>query len=267
MERLFYMPTREATPAPTWLEPRAETMTFSSADGTELRGWFIPARCVDPHSAGTVLHLHGNAGSMVSHLGFVEHLPAAGFNVMLMDYRGYGESAGSAWSRGPLVEDALAGFAALRARADVDPSRIALYGVSLGGAIAIAVAERDLAQGGEIQAIVLESPFACWRDVAANALGGDPPALWARALASLLVKGERAGAPRPLDAIARIDRPILILHGDADSIVPVSHGRRLAASAPDAQLVEFAGGEHNSLQETHPEARRRMVEFLEVRLR
>ncbi len=262
MERLFYMPSRAKTPAPLWLEPRAEAIWFTSADGTGLRGWFIPAAGADPRTAPSIVHVHGNAGSLNDHLAFVDFLPAAGVNVLSFDYRGYGESEGSAWSRAPLVEDTLAALAALRGRADIDPSRIALYGVSLGGAIAIVAAARDAATGGALGALLLESPFACWRDVAANALGGDPAWAPVRGIASWLIPAERDGVPRPVDAIAQLGIPILIIHGDADTIVPVSHGRRLAEAAPAATLLELRGAQHNSLQATHPQARRAMVEFL-----
>ena len=72
---------------------------------------------------------------------------------------------------------------------------------------------------------------------------------------------------RPDEAIARIRRPILILHGTADSIIPVSHGRRLAeASGGHAELIELAGGDHNSLRFTHPEADEMMIDFFHQHL-
>ena len=262
MERLFYHPTAERTPAPTWLHPRAEAFWFHSEDATRLRAWFVPAHVADPRQAPTSLQLHGNAGSMVSHVAVVEHLPAAGFNVMLFDYRGYGESEGTPTSRAPLVADARAALTALRARSDVDPDRVALVGQSLGGAIAAVVMADDLGRGGECRAAVLESPFASWREVAASAVGGDPPPAWARLAARWLIPDATPGVPRPVDAVAAVPRPVLILHGDADSIVPVSHGRRMADAAPLGELEILDGGEHNTLQQTHPEARRRMVEFL-----
>lgn len=267
MERLFYLPTREPTPAPTWLSPRAEAVWFESRDGTRLRGWFVPALDRPSRDAATVFHVHGNAGSIMGHVGFVEHLPAAGFNVFLFDYRGYGESEGGAWGRAALIEDTKAALATLRARPDIDGSRIAIYGQSLGGAIAVIAMADDLAAGGDLRGAVLESPFASWRDAAATNIGGDPPGWWSRALATWLIKDnvtDADGRPiaRPIDAIARIDRPILIVHGDADSIVAVGHGRRLAAAAPLATLLIVSGGEHNSLQFAHAEVRPAMVEFL-----
>ncbi|MHC5026591.1 MAG: alpha/beta hydrolase [Planctomycetota bacterium] len=206
--------------------------------------------------APTIVHVHGNAGNIESHRWFTQHLPPAGFNVFLFDYRGYGRSEGRATKRGPLMADTRAAIDAMLARPDVE--HLGVYGQSLGGAIAINVA----ADRPEIGAIVLESPVSSWRDVAANAVGGDPPNWLGRALAWLLI----SDGDRPLDAIGRIAAPVLILHGDADSIVPVSHGRRLAQAAPGARLIELPGGEHNSLRDTHPEVDEITIAFFQEHL-
>ncbi len=247
-ERLFYVPTREATPAPLWWSADAKAIRFASADGTALVGWFVPAIGTPPEKAATIVHVHGNAGSMNSHQAFVEHWPGAGVNVFLFDYRGYGESAGRARQRDELIADTLAALATARTLPNVDPARIVLSGQSLRGAVAIIACAQDAARGGSVRGLLLEAPFASWRDVAADHVG--------RLLASSV-----GDAPRPLDTIAELRLPILILHGEADAIVPVDHGKRLAAAAPNATLVTFPGGEHNTLQESHPEVRRRMVEF------
>jgi hypothetical protein len=254
MERLFYHPVAEPTPPPPE-QPGAEMVRFASRDGTALCGWFIPARGAP---AGSVLHVHGNAGNLLGHIFFSEHLPRAGYNLLIFDYRGYGESAGRPRHRAELIGDAHAALDALLARPEVDRERVAVYGHSLGGAIAIEL----MAKRPEIRAAVLESPFASWRDVAASAVGGARPGPVARTLARLLVSDSH----RPLDAIAAIDRPILIVHGADDSIVPVTHGERLARAAPRATLAVIQGAAHNTLQETHPQVRRMMVEFLRSHL-
>ncbi len=285
MERLFYHPSPGPATPPAHLRD-VESVYFDSADGTRLHGWFIPARglataaravpplplppgegrvsegdspgrgegAIEVPSAPTILHVHGNAGNVESHVGFTEHLPAAGFNLFIFDYRGYGQSAGTPRRRGPLIADTHAALDALLTRDDLDPARLGLYGQSLGGSIALNV----MADRPELRVAVIESAFASWRLMAANAVGGDPPNPLARALAAILIKDDR----RPDEAIARVGRPILILHGTADSIIPVSHGRRLAeASGGHAELIELPGGDHNSLRSTHPEADDLMIDF------
>jgi dipeptidyl aminopeptidase/acylaminoacyl peptidase len=259
-ERLFYYPQSGPTPVPPDALA-AESVWFDSADGTRLHGWFIPAATHrdERERAPTILHVHGNAGNIESHRWFTQHLPPAGFNVFIFDYRGYGQSDGRVTRRGPLIEDTDAALDALLARRDVDSARVGLYGQSLGGAIALNV----LAERPEIRAAVLESSFASWRDIAANAVGGDPPNRLGRAIARLLI----GDADRPVDAAGRVEAPMLLLHGDADSIVPISHSRRLLQAAKRATLIELPGGEHNSLRDTHPEVDEVMIEFFERHLR
>jgi dipeptidyl aminopeptidase/acylaminoacyl peptidase len=258
MERLFFVPTAGPTPL-SKAPPGAEAVRFASLDGTELSGWFVPAAGAEDAAARrarpTVLHLHGNAGNVTDHAWFTAYLPPAGFNVFVFDYRGYGESAGAPRRREELLDDARAALDHLLARPDVDPARIGLYAQSLGGALGLVL----MAERSELRAGVFESAFASWRDVAANAVGGDPPMLPARWLAGLLIPDHA----RPLDAIVRIERPLLLLHGDADATVPASHGRRLAAAAgPSARLVLLPGGAHNTLRDTHPEVEPLVIEFL-----
>ena len=70
---------------------------------------------------------------------------------------------------------------------------------------------------------------------------------------------------RPIEAVTRIERPMLILHGDADSIIPVRHSRRLAGASPDhVRLVILPGGEHNTLRDTHPEVNQLIKEFFQA---
>lgn len=257
MERLFYYPERAATPPPSGVDGA----WFESADGTRLFGWWIPAEgwsgAATP--APTIIHVHGNAGNILSHVWFSDHLPPAGFNVFIFDYRGYGQSEGRARSRDALIADTVAAIDVVLKRPDVDPNRVGLYGHSLGGAIALnAIVERP-----RIQAAVLESPFASWREVAANAIGGDPPNVFGRLLAGILIS-DRARADA---AIRHIDRPILILHGTGDTIVPLSHARRLAEIGGErVELIILQGGEHNSLKDTHPETAAAMVEFFRRQL-
>ncbi len=263
MERLFYHPTVGPTPAPEM--PGAEVVTFKSRDGTKLYGWFIPAATSATASdrresavpGATILHVHGNAGNMNDHIWFTEFLPAAGFNLFIFDYRGYGQSEGAARRRGPLIEDTHAALDYLLARDDVDPKCIGMYGQSLGGSIGLNV----MAERPEIRCAVIESAFTSWQDIAASAVGGGQPGPFARALAWMLISDSQ----RPDDAVARISasgRPILVLHGDADSIIPVEHGRALkTAGGAKVQYIEYPGGDHNTLRDTHPEMQASVVAF------
>ena len=233
MERLFYYPVQCPTPAPAEF-PRAEGVRFSSADGTELYGWFIPARNRPIGEAATIIHVHGNAVNITDHIGFSEFLPYAGYNLFIFDYRGYGQSQGKARRRDDLIADTHAALDAILARHDIDRRRIGMYGQSLGGSIGLIVMD----QRPEIRAAVIASAFSSWRDIAADSLGRGRSGPLSKMLAAMFIKDHH----RPVDAIAHIDRPILIIHGASDRIIPISHGRRLAAAGPTAALLELAGG-------------------------
>ena len=258
MERHFYQPSPGDTIPPSHLAA-AESVWFQSADGTRLHGWLIPAADgTPPAEAPTILHVHGNAGNIELHVWFTEHLPPAGFNLFIFDYRGYGRSEGAARRRRPLIDDTHAAVDVLLARSDIDATRLGMYAQSLGGAIGLNV----MARRPQLRAAVIESAFTSWREMAASAVGGDPPGPVSRFFAGLLIRDDH----RPADAIASIDRPILLIHGSADSIIPVGHGRRLAAAGPTVEFVELDGGDHNSLRSSHPEIDGLMIEFFRKQL-
>ncbi|MEM7229281.1 MAG: alpha/beta fold hydrolase [Planctomycetota bacterium] len=254
-ERLFYHPDRAELDPPA--EHRAEVFHVE-LDGRSIEGWFLHAAGIDSRNAPTIFHVHGNAGNIDSHLGFVDHLPAYGFNVVMFDYRGYGGSDGRAWSRNGLIADTTAVLAAIRQRDDIDPDRIGMYGQSLGGAIGLNV----MAEDGGLRCAVIESAFTSWREIASNAVGGDPPAWYGRGLARVLIKDHA----RPVDAIGWIEAPILLLHGTADRVIPMSHSVRLHNAAQNAELLTGNGGRHNTLRGSHPELDDAMIAFFREHL-
>lgn len=246
-ERLFYVPSRAEFTTPAGIED----VRFPTTDGLELHGWFFPA--IDSgdepgRPAPTVLTAHGNAGNVENHFPFVDFLPRAGFNVLLFDYRGYGRSdRAKRWlRREDLTDDVDAALNYLLTRDDVDPDRLALYGASIGGALGLPVAARRDA----FEAIVLYAPFATWRGVASDHIP---------LLPRLLI---RRGA-EPIDLVRDLgDTPVLIVHGDADSIVPIRHGRALAGAAENATLRVSPGAGHNDLIWVDPDAEDAIARFL-----
>jgi uncharacterized protein len=227
----FYHPDRVLYDTPRSAGFAFEPVSFASADGTRLTGWFIPAVGVaSPRDAkATVIHFHGNAQNMSAHWTFVRWLPPAGYNVFVFDYRGYGASEGRPDPRG-LFDDSRAALDYVRSRADVDPARLVVFGQSLGGTNAIdAVASGD--RRG-VRAVVIEATFASYSAIANEKI----------ASAGSLVSDDYS-AERFVARIAPI--PILFIHGTEDPVIPYSHSERLFALAGEPKaLWTVPGGGH-----------------------
>jgi alpha-beta hydrolase superfamily lysophospholipase len=96
---MFYYPSRAVFSTPESLSLDVQEVRFTSRDGTPLHGWFCRAQ---GRARGTVIHFHGNAENLTSHVHFVKWLPARGYHLFVWDYRGYGKSGGENVPRGNL---------------------------------------------------------------------------------------------------------------------------------------------------------------------
>ncbi len=224
LQALLFLPSRGARVPAEVAGPGAQDVGIDTEDGERLHGWWVPARTA---CRGHVLLCHGNAGDVRDRIPHVRLLAAAGFDVLVFDYRGYGASSGR-----PTVEgtrrDARAARDALLARAS---SRRVLYlGESLGAAVALALAVERPPAG-----LVLQSAFTSVRDMAALHYPFVPRAVV-------------PGAYESLALVSRLRAPLLVLHGERDELVPASHGERLFAAAPEPKAIHvFPGLGHNDL--------------------
>ncbi len=212
-DRAFiYYPVRELIGTPASLGLAYRDVWFQAEDGIRLHGWLIPGA-----RPTTLLWCHGNAGNISHRLDNIREIQhRLGIGVFIFDYRGYGRSDGSPTEAG-LYRDARAAREALIRDLGVPSEQIIYFGRSLGAAVAL-----ELALAHPPSGLILESPFLSVRAMANRTLPGS----------GLLFKSRFDS----LDKIARLRTPLLILHGDADEVVPYEHGRRLweAASEPKA---------------------------------
>jgi len=166
---------------------------------------------------------------------------------LFVSYRGYGASTGSISEQG-FITDALTAYDFLLKRG-VAPEQIALVGESLGTGVAV-----QLAAQRPVGALALEAPFTAAVDVAAEVYPW-LPVRW-------LMKDQFISR----DVIGRVKVPLLILHGDADRVIPVEHGRRLFAMANEPkELVILPGAGHDAIG--NPEMRSREAEFFRERIK
>lgn len=227
--RLIYLPSAGKVPPAAELLHGGEDVTFETADGLRLKGWFVPAGA--GHSRATVLVLNGNAGNRMARVPLAAELSRAGLSVLLVDYRGYGGNPGHPSERG-LVADARAARAYLATRDDVDPARLVYFGESLGAAVAV-----QLAVEQPPMALVLRSPFVSLAEVGRIHYPFLP--------VGLLLRDSYAS----IEQVGGLRCPVLVVAGAADEIVPWQQSRRLAAEIPEPKrFVLIPGADHNSLE-------------------
>lgn len=226
--QILFQPDRSAPGRPVDAPADFWEIVTQTADGLDLRHWYLPP--ADP-AAGVVVVLHGNAGNRAGPYDKFRAIHAWGYGLLLADYRGYGGNPGAPSEAG-LIADGRAVLDWLAGQG-VPAARVVLYGESLGSGVATALASERAVAG-----IVLEAPFTSVAEVAQQKYWYVP--------AKQLVRD-------PFDSRARIPEvsaPILILHGDQDATIPVSHGAALAeAAGVGAELVRFPDGDHLNLWE------------------
>jgi uncharacterized protein len=205
-----------------------------------LHAWWIPV----PDTPVVTLYLHGNGGNVACRPGHLQEISAAGSSVLIPDYRGYGRSPGRPSERG-LYQDAEAAYEYLIGQG-YQPGQIVLLGESLGSAVAV-----DLASRRECAALILECPFTS----AAQMAGTVVP--W---LGPLFVRGFNSRRK-----IAAVRAPLLIIHGDADHVVPQAMGRELFEAAnPPKSFWTIPGARHKTIVQTAgPLYRARLQQFYE----
>lgn len=223
--RMLYlpnMPGRALTMTPADARMDYEDVSIQTADGVTLHGWFVAGR-----SSRVLLFFHGNAGNISHRLESMGQFHSLGLSVLIIDYRGYGQSSGRITETG-LYRDADAAWDYLTETRGARPQDVVIFGRSLGGSIGarLAAKQRPLA-------LIVESSFTSVPDVAQELY----PWLPARWLSRL------HHATR--DDIRDVRCPVLIVHSRDDEIIPFRHGEELFAAAPEPRTLLALRGTHN----------------------
>lgn len=225
-----------------WLEPRMaffpspgedetprnaglpfEAVTIETADGERLRAWAIRG----PQPRARIVYFHGNGGNLSNWSPILSAIARRGYSVLAVDYRGYGLSTGRPTERG-LYRDVDATVA--RSWSEAERSLPLVYwGRSLGGAMAAYAATVRKPDG-----VIIEAGFPDAR----SAVRGSPPL----AILSLLASYRFPAA----EFLNRAYVPVLQLHGDHDSVIPIELGRELFQMIKGPkEFVVIPGGDHN----------------------
>ena len=246
-----------------------EVFDLELSNGDRVRAWYLPAAgdpaAGDP-AAGTqakrpptVLYLHGARWNLHNSVFRLRRWHELGFNMLAIDYRGFGESTPMLPSEDSAFEDVLAAFEELRRR-EPDPSRRFVYGHSLGGALALRLGAAERTDRVELAGIVVESTFTSIADLTAQMRWG-----WLPGLRFLITQ--------PFDSerhIATVDEPLLLIHGTADRLVPHEMSERLHDAAGAVRggvkrLLIVDGASHSGVSRAGGERYERAVsEFVEA---
>lgn len=233
---VFFQPMRTQVLTPADIGLTYRDLWFDADDGMRLHGWLLTT---SGPSRGLLLFLHGNAENISTHIASVAWLPAAGFAVLLFDYRGYGLSAGTPDLDG-LHRDAEAALEAAFDQPEASPSGVAVFGQSLGGALAITALARS-PQRHRVRALIVEGAFAGYRSIAREVLARSWltwPLQWPL---SLTIDNRY----RPREAIGEIaPTPVLIIEGADDPIIAPANGEALFAAAGEPKALWLASGGH-----------------------
>ncbi|MDH5426395.1 MAG: alpha/beta hydrolase [Gammaproteobacteria bacterium] len=213
-----------------------QNVNFLTADGVDLHGWWLPHAHTEYRA--TVVFLHGNAGNITYHLANAYWLTRYGFDVLLFDYRGFGLSTGKPEVTGLMTDISAAIDYAYRRN---NQNKVVVIGQSLGASMGIyAVSQKS--NKAKVRAFAGISGFSDYRQITRDVLSNwwlSWPLQWPL---SLMIDNDY----RPLDYIAQVSPvPLLIMHSQADEIIPYYHASLLFEAAALPKAIFTMTGLHN----------------------
>lgn len=243
---LTHHPVRYS-PGAEWNVPaNGEDVWINVTGDQRIHGWFL--KSASQTAKATILHLHGNGGNITNTAWFGAELAKNGFDVLLIDYRGYGRSDGEVTDEWALNADGEAAYNHLINQRGVKPEKLVLYGMSLGTTVAIDVASRK-----PCGALIVESGLSSADDMGAYTLPFLP------GFVRRLAKNRFESALK----IHSVNCPVLVTHGTNDRTIPVAQGRKLFESAKEPKrLMIIEGGNHNLIGSLDTSYVEKIIAFL-----
>jgi fermentation-respiration switch protein FrsA (DUF1100 family) len=226
-DRMLYLPNvagRTLTMTPMDVGMDYQDVYIDTADGVTLHGWFIVGR-----SSQVLLFFHGNAGNISHRLDSIRQFQDLDLSVLIIDYRGYGQSGGKTTETG-IYHDADATWRYLTKDRGISASDIVIFGRSLGASVASWLAAQH-----QPMALIVESSFTSVPDIAQELY----PWLPARWLSRF------SHATR--DYVRDVRCPVLVTHSRDDEIIPFHHGEAIFAAANEPRSLLVLHGSHNDV--------------------
>lgn len=224
----IFFPERDLIGDPGQAGLEFEDVFFTASDGVRLHGWFVPGE-----SRATLVWFHGNAGNIghrVDNLSLLHR--RTGLSIFIFDYRGYGRSEGDISEEGTYLDgQAALDYIRLHKGRDLE-TEVILFGRSLGAGVAVEMAVRNRVRG-----LILESAFPSVRGMAKRVYP-----LLPSAVVAAFVKTDYDS----LSKIRGVEAPLLVLHGDRDTVVPMEQGLELFEAANEPKrFYTIRGAGHN----------------------
>ncbi len=254
---LLFHPEKEHILTPARLELPYKDLTIKTPDGIDLHGWYIPAYCSGKTpcpSDGVILYLHGNAENISSHTFSIIWLILHGYDLVALDYRGFGKSKGSVSLSGAETDI----LTALDYLIEKNPDKpLFVFGQSIGASLTVSAVAKYKRQD-KIAGVIIDSAFAKARQIAREKLSR----IWLLwplqyPLSFLVPENDAEGN------IAKIKVPKLFLTTEDDQIVPPHHTRDLYAKAVAPKILEIVetGGHIRALNNLN--AKNTLLKFLQ----
>ena len=222
--------------APSDLGLKYEEVNFQSSDGIKLNAWFIS----NNKAKATIIVMHGYPADKANLLGIAEFL-AKDFNVFLFDFRSFGQSEGKYTTVGYLEKNDLVG-AINYLEKEKNITKIGLYGFSLGGAVALMTNHKN------VKAIVTDSAYAKLSNMVEHMYSiffiFKYPLAYLTKLYGILFLGINIDDVSPVDNIKNIKIPVLLIHAEKDSQIPLKEARLLQNANKNSELWIVESADH-----------------------
>ena len=231
---LLFIPSKTTLPPIPEIQDRGKLIRMETQDHLQLEGWY----CEPPRpKAPVILFFHGNSGNLTTHQITDQRLLTLDCGLLLIDYRGYGNSEGIPSEEG-LHRDATAAWKWLRETAQIPASHIVLHGRSLGASVAARLAATEAV---DCRALIMESGFSSLDDMRETLYPFFPASLSHYSFCSL-------------EWVALRHCPLLIAHSPQENYIPFAQAEKLFhAARPPKRLFRLTGGHGRGWEESWPD--------------